>query len=65
MYTFKISVVWNPWVEKAKEMADFDDDGYKEMICVEPGKVVVPITLEPGQQYECKQTLLSHTWTTV
>lgn len=29
------TVVWNPWIEKAKSMADFGDDEYKEMICVE------------------------------
>ena len=30
-------VVWNPWVEKAAAMGDFDDLGYKEMVCVEAG----------------------------
>jgi glucose-6-phosphate 1-epimerase len=30
-------VVWNPHEEKAKEMSDFGDEQYKEMICVEPG----------------------------
>lgn len=28
-------VVWNPWINKAKAMKDFDDLGYKHMICVE------------------------------
>ncbi|KAH9513282.1 hypothetical protein Btru_034535 [Bulinus truncatus] len=57
-FNFPDIVVWNPWEEKAIEMSDFDNDGYTEMICVEPGKVLVPITLEAGQQYECKQTLI-------
>ncbi|KAJ8600414.1 hypothetical protein CTAYLR_001455 [Chrysophaeum taylorii] len=30
-------VVWNPHVSKAKAMSDFDDDGWKRMLCVEPG----------------------------
>jgi glucose-6-phosphate 1-epimerase len=30
-------VVWNPHIEKAKDMSDFGDDQYHEMICVEPG----------------------------
>lgn len=30
-------VVWNPFQEKAKEMSDFGDEQYTEMICVEPG----------------------------
>ena len=40
--TFEISgshfdsvVVWNPWQDKAKQMSDFDDQGYQQMICVE------------------------------
>ena len=28
-------VVWNPWVEKSKQMADMSDDGYKTMVCLE------------------------------
>lgn len=33
------TVVWNPWIEKAKAMADFGGDEYKEMVCVEAGNV--------------------------
>ena len=29
------TVVWNPWVAKAKRMADFGDDEYPGMVCVE------------------------------
>jgi glucose-6-phosphate 1-epimerase len=27
-------VVWNPGPEKAAKMSDFDDEEYKDMICV-------------------------------
>ena len=29
------TVVWNPWVAKAKAMADFGDEEWPGMICVE------------------------------
>lgn len=29
------TVVWNPWIEKAKATADFGDDEWTEMVCVE------------------------------
>ena len=28
-------VVWNPWIAKSQRMADFPDDGWKTMVCVE------------------------------
>nr|KMM68900.1 aldose 1-epimerase family protein [Coccidioides posadasii RMSCC 3488] len=51
-------VVWNPWIEKAKGMADFaPDEAYKNMICVEAGSVVGWQTLEPGDTWEGGQTI--------
>jgi glucose-6-phosphate 1-epimerase len=29
------TVVWNPWIETSKKMADMSEDGYKTMVCVE------------------------------
>ena len=31
----KSLVIWNPWIEKAKAMADMTDEGYETMICME------------------------------
>lgn len=28
-------VVWNPWVDTTRSMADLDDDDYKDFVCVE------------------------------
>ncbi|XP_065849655.1 putative glucose-6-phosphate 1-epimerase [Euphorbia lathyris] len=46
------AVVWNPWDKKAKAMADFGDDEYKHMLCVEAAAVEKPITLKPGEEWK-------------
>ena len=33
------TVVWNPWIAKAKAMPDFGDDEWPQMICVETANV--------------------------
>jgi glucose-6-phosphate 1-epimerase len=50
-------VVWNPWVEKAAGMADFGDDEYQRMICVEAGQVADFITLAAEGHWEGSQVL--------
>ncbi|KAJ6161461.1 hypothetical protein N7470_004857 [Penicillium chermesinum] len=53
-------VVWNPWIEKAKGMADFaPDEAYKNMICVEAGSVSGWQTLEAGDSWEGAQNIKS------
>ncbi|XWS18743.1 hypothetical protein CRYUN_Cryun32bG0071000 [Craigia yunnanensis] len=44
------AVVWNPWDKKAKAMANFGDDEYKHMLCIEAACVEKPITLKPGEE---------------
>ncbi|KAF9438501.1 hypothetical protein BGZ76_007484 [Entomortierella beljakovae] len=50
-------VVWNPWVEKAAGMADFGDDEYHRMICVEAGQVAEFVALAAGGTWEGSQIL--------
>jgi glucose-6-phosphate 1-epimerase len=46
----KTLVVWNPWIAKSRAMADFGDDEYKSMLCVEPVCTAdTSFTLEPGK----------------
>lgn len=46
------AVVWNPWIKKSEGMADFQPkDGYKNMICIEPGYVHDFKTLAPGERW--------------
>lgn len=49
-------VVWNPWRELAANMADFDDNGYQTMICVEMANTQ-GLTLAPGKTYHLSQTI--------
>lgn len=56
------AVIWNPWENGAKSMADMDDEGFTNMICVEPA-VFAPTLAEgqavqPGEHY-CLATTLS------
>ncbi|KAI8438891.1 hypothetical protein MSG28_011224 [Choristoneura fumiferana] len=51
------SVIWNPWAEYAKEIPDFGDDEFPNMVCVEAGRVAAPIVLLPGTAFEASQIL--------
>jgi len=54
------TVVWNPWVAKAKQMSDFGDDEFKLMVCVESGNVGKnKVTLDPGKSASLKVILSS------
>ncbi len=45
-------VVWNPWIVKAQRMADFADDEYHNMVCVECCNVDYDApTLQPGEAH--------------
>lgn len=51
-------VVWNPWIEKSESMKDFSPkDGYKNMVCVEPGSVKGWQKLEAGDAFEAAQMI--------
>ncbi|KAI0171270.1 aldose-1-epimerase [Pestalotiopsis sp. NC0098] len=51
-------VVWNPWVDKANSIGDFEPkDGYKNMICVEAGAVKGWQKLEAGDAFEGAQVI--------
>eukprot|EP00253_Pinus_taeda_P035827 PITA_35827 len=46
------AVVWNPWEKKAKAIADFGDEEYKHMLCVDGAAIETPITLKPGEEWK-------------
>lgn len=54
------TVVWNPWIAKSKAMADFGDEEYLQMVCVESGNIAAnKITLSPGAGAAMKVVLSS------
>ena len=54
------TVVWNPSIGKSKVIPDFDDEEYKQMVCVESGNVSLnSIRLAPGASSKLKIALSS------
>ena len=52
------TVVWNPWVAKAKAMPDFGDDEWSGMVCVETANAMDDaVTLAPGATHVITATL--------
>lgn len=48
----RTTVVWNPWIDKARRMQDFGDGEYKSMVCVETANADTDvITLAPGNTH--------------
>jgi glucose-6-phosphate 1-epimerase len=52
------TVVWNPWVEKAKALSDFGDAEWMQMVCIETSNVAeFAIELAPGEQHKMQATV--------
>jgi len=46
------AVVWNPWIERAKNFTDMADDGWQHMVCVETANVLTDVvTLAPDAMH--------------
>jgi D-hexose-6-phosphate mutarotase len=49
------TVVWNPWIAKAAAMADFADDEWPKMLCVETANAGAnALTLPPGKTHSTR-----------
>jgi glucose-6-phosphate 1-epimerase len=49
----KVTVVWNPWINKSKAMPDFGDNEWPGMVCVETANVAQhAVQLAPGATHE-------------
>lgn len=50
------TVVWNPWIDRAKAMADFGDDEWTGMVCVEAAAIGErALRLSPGASHRLWQ----------
>lgn len=50
------TVVWNPWIERSKNMIDMPDDGYKTMVCIEAGNIGKgAVNILPNQKVKLAQ----------
>jgi glucose-6-phosphate 1-epimerase len=52
------TIVWNPWIEKARAMADLHDDDWTRLVCVETANVQPQaVVLGPGEQHAMSLTV--------
>ncbi len=52
------TVIWNPWIAKAKAMPDFGDEEFTRMLCVETANVGDElVTLPPGETHEMRAAI--------
>jgi glucose-6-phosphate 1-epimerase len=52
------TVVWNPWIEKTKSMADMAPDEWQRMICVETANAAGDaVHLAPGATHKMRATI--------
>lgn len=55
-------VLWNPWVDKSTQLADFGDEEFKCMVCVEPANAAKymageSIMVKAGETWNASQTI--------
>ncbi|MNG91239.1 D-hexose-6-phosphate mutarotase [Pseudomonas putida] len=54
------AVIWNPWTERAKELADMADDGWQRMLCIETANVWDDLVeLKPGHSSSLEVRIVS------
>lgn len=52
------TVVWNPWIAKAKAMPDFGDDEWLGMVCIEAVNArAFAVHLAPGNSHSLRQVI--------
>lgn len=55
-----VTVVWNPWIAKAKALPDFGDDDWRRMLCVETANAADhAVRLAPGGRHPLRAVIRS------
>ena len=48
----RTAVIWNPWIDRARDLPDMADDGWQRMLCIETANVMDDVvTLRPGASH--------------
>lgn len=54
------TILWNPWIEKAKRLSNFDNKDYQNMLCIETANADQDtICLAPGQSHRLTLRIIS------
>jgi glucose-6-phosphate 1-epimerase len=54
----RTTVIWNPWVDKTRELSDLRESEWTQMLCIETSNVSdFAVELAPGQQHSMKARL--------
>jgi len=53
------TVIWNPGAALSKKLTDMDDDGYRNMVCIEAAAIEFPVTLAPNDAWRGAQLLVA------
>eukprot|EP01060_Flectonema_neradi_P001423 TRINITY_DN1084_c6_g1_i2.p1 TRINITY_DN1084_c6_g1~~TRINITY_DN1084_c6_g1_i2.p1 ORF type:complete len:355 (+),score=48.09 TRINITY_DN1084_c6_g1_i2:231-1295(+) len=55
--SFPDAVLWNPWVKKSRAMQDFNNYGWRHMVCLETAAIKEPVSVSPNATWYGSQTL--------
>ncbi|MCE5975886.1 D-hexose-6-phosphate mutarotase [Pseudomonas sp. JR33AA] len=54
------AVIWNPWIDRARDLADMADDGWQRMLCIETANVWDDLVeLKPGHSCSLEVRIVS------